>query len=258
MDAPQNNNPTLTPSQVNYAEIALWKQLVRQALTDVRTSTPAFLVDDMDPVTQTVTVQIAIQERVKTKAGAKWYDIPPIVFVPVLMPRAGGYSLTLPPKKGTQGLLIFCDTCFDNWWTNGQSGAPPADNLKQLNAQSASGSQVQNEVRRHHVHDCGFFPGMWSQNNLLSNYSMNSMQLRSDDGTTVVDIADTGVTVTSPAVNVSSDTTSITSSLATQGSLVVGSVLELPGLIGVTSGATTNYLPVTIGGVAYKLLLQLA
>jgi hypothetical protein len=120
-------------------------------------------------------------------------DIPPIIKVPIILPRGGGYGLTLPLKKGDEGLLIFCDTCFDLWWKNGQTNAPKASN-----ADSPSGTQKQLEVRRHYLHDCGFCPGMWSQPNVLSNYSTTSMQLRSDDGTTIVDIAKTGVTVTSP------------------------------------------------------------
>jgi hypothetical protein len=36
---------------------------------------------------------------------------------------------------------------------------------------------------------------MWSQPNKLSNYSANSMQLRADDGTAYVDIAENVVTV---------------------------------------------------------------
>ena len=182
----------LTPTQLTYSEPAQWRQVIRQALADARCASPAFLTKDMQ-ANQTVTVQIAIQERVRPASGkAQWWDIPPIINVPVMLPRGGGYSQTLPLKKGDQGMLVFCDACFDNWWLNGQDAAPKA-----YNASAPSGTQQQLEVRRHHVHDCGFWPGMWSQNNLLPNYSADSMQLRTDDGTTtVLDISQTGVAVT--------------------------------------------------------------
>jgi hypothetical protein len=184
--------PGLSPAQVNYAEPAQWRQIVRQALDDTRCASAAFLVEDVS-AQQTVTVQIAIQERVRPASGkAQWWDVPPIVNVPIIVPRGGGYSITLPLKKGDQGLLIFCDTCFDNWWVNGQDKAPPAANVT-----AASGSQRQLEVRRHHVHDCGFLPGFWSQNNLISNYSTDSLQVRADDGSAVIDVSASGVTVTS-------------------------------------------------------------
>jgi hypothetical protein len=197
--------PGLTPAQLNYAESEQWKQIIKQALADTRCASPAFLVDDMSD-DQTVTVQIALQERVRQPAGQQWMDIPPIVNVPIMVPRGGGFSQTLPLKKGDQGMLIFCDTCFDNWWVNGQDNAPPAANVT-----TPSGSQRQLEIRRHYVHDCGFFPGLWSQNNLIEDYSTNSMQLRADDGSAYVDIASNVVTVsgadevdlTAPTVHVS-------------------------------------------------------
>jgi hypothetical protein len=187
----------LTPSQVNRSESAQWRQIIKQALDDTRCASVAFLTEDMDAATQTVSVQIAIQERVRTAAGPAWMDVPTITKVPILVPRGGGFSLTLPLKKGDEGLLIFCDTCFDLWWTNGQASSPPPTLPAGV---SASGSQRQNEVRRHYVHDCGFFPGMWSQPNVLSNYSTASAQLRSDDGSVSIDLAHSGITLTSPLV----------------------------------------------------------
>lgn len=183
--------PGLTPPQLNYAESEQWKQIIKQSLADTRCASPAFLVEDMNTDKQTVVVQIAIQERVRIPQGQAWHDVPPIVNVPVIFPRGGGFSLTLPLKKGNQGLLIFCDTCFDNWYLNGQDNAPPAANVS-----SPSGSQRQFEIRRHYVHDCGFLPGMGSQNHVLTDYSADSMQLRSDDGNIVLDVSESGVAVT--------------------------------------------------------------
>lgn len=184
--------PGLTPAQLNYAEPTQWRQTIRQALDDTRCATTAFLAEDMDAAKQTVTVQIAIQERVRTRNAAQWWDVPPIVNVPIVTLRGGGACITLPLKKGDQGLLIFCDTCFDNWWLNGQDNAPPAANVS-----SPSGSQRQFEVRRHHVHDCGFLPGMWSQNKALTAYSTNSLQIRMDDRSAIIDVSSSGVAVTS-------------------------------------------------------------
>ena len=143
----------------------------------------------MDATHQTVTVQIAMQERVRFNGQQQWWDVPPIINVPILIPRGGGFSVTLPLKQGDQGMLIFCDTCFDSWWVNGQTAAPPAQNQPPLPGPNPSGSQRQLEVRRHHIHDCGFLPGMWSQNNLLTDYSTTSAQFRSDDTSSIIDVA---------------------------------------------------------------------
>lgn len=196
---PQNYPVPLTPSQLNYAESAQWLQLARQLSVDIRVATPAFLVEDMSAEQQTVSVQIALQERVRPAQGAaQWWDVPPVFQVPVVLPRGGGYALTLPLKKGDEGLLVFCDTCFDNWWLNGASNAPKAANAAADDP--PSGSQQQLEVRRHHFWDCGFVPGMTSQPNRLSAYSASSAQLRNADASTVVDVATGGVTLTGEAV----------------------------------------------------------
>ena len=189
----------LTPSQVIDTPSAQWRQIVRQALSEVRCATPAFLTEDMNATEQTVTVQIAIQERVRlvNSPTAQWWDVPPIVHVPIMTPRGGGYAITLPLKKGDEGMLIFCDACIDNWWAYGQTNSPVADNTG-----VSSGSQRQNEVRRHYVHDCGFYPGLWNQQRLLSGYSTDSLQLRTDDGTTVIDVSATAGVAISTSVAV--------------------------------------------------------
>jgi hypothetical protein len=188
--------PFLSPLQLIRAQSTQWRQIVKQALTDARVASPAIATSDMDPATQTVSVQIAIQEKSQGPTGLITDEtIIPIKMVPVAIPRAGGFAVTLPVKQGDEGLLIFCDACFDLWWQSG-------------------GVQKQNEVRRHHVHDCGFFPGMCSQPNVLADYSTDSLQVRSEDGSVVVDVSDDGVvtTVGSTKLAVSNDEVQATAS----------------------------------------------
>jgi hypothetical protein len=217
----------LTPGQVNRAQSAQWRDLIRQALMEARCACPGFLTTDMDAVEQTVTVQLAIQERVRVvpkasasassaaadtvSAGmaalsggvagavkAQWWDVPPIVHVPIMTPRGGGYAVTLPLKKGDEGMLIFCDACIDLWWRDGQTNSPVANNTH-----VSSGSQRQNEIRRHYIHDCGFYPGLWNHKRLLEDYSTDSLQIRSDDGAVSIDVSLSGVRITAPIVFVS-------------------------------------------------------
>jgi hypothetical protein len=173
------------------AQSAQFRQIVAQALANARVAIPAFLTEDMAS-TQTVTVQIAIQERVRLNNGPAWMDIPPIIMVPIGIPRGGGFSNTLPLKKGDEGFLVFFDACIDFWWVNGQNNSPAPTNPK---GAPSSGSQIQNEVRRHWVHDCVFMPCLWSQPNVLENYSTDSAQMRADDGSAFVDVAENVVTI---------------------------------------------------------------
>ena len=183
--------PNLSPAQVNFAWTEILNGLIRQALNDVRVSVPAIVL--AFNANQTVRVQVAIREIVRTTNGPQNTEIALIDNVPIVLPSAGGFSLTLPIKPGDEGMLVFCDVCIDLWWQRG-------------------GVQNQFERRRHDISDCGFYPGAKSQPNIISNYSTNSAQLRSDDGTVVIDLAETGITLTGPKITLNSPDVEINSS----------------------------------------------
>jgi hypothetical protein len=164
----------------------------------LRCATPGIVVS-FDPDKQTCVVQPAIQEVVllpppglkpladgtpnTTQNIPTTVTIKPIQDVPIVMMRVPGWSITLPIVKGTECLLIFADSCIDGWWQNG-------------------GVQPQFDRRRHDLSDAFALFGPWSQPNVLSDYSTSSMQIRSDDKTVVIDLASSGVTITSPSVTI--------------------------------------------------------
>jgi Phage protein Gp138 N-terminal domain len=182
-----SSTPQLLQSQFHNADTYQWRTFLRQALVDLRVSAPA-IVQSFDPLTQTVTAQIAISEFCKPPfvdgngvtqtASPGWVAINPIHNVPVILPRAGGFCLTFPLKAGDEGLLVFCDSCIDLWWQQGGQQPPPG------------GPIIQNsfERRRHDLTDCGFIPMLGNQTRVLPNYSTESVQLRSDDGTTYIEL----------------------------------------------------------------------
>lgn len=186
---------SLTPEQLNYSDSAQWLRVLKAALMDLRVSIPAIVLS-FNSTEQTVTVQIAVREIVKTSKGPSNVAIQPIYRVPVCFPSGGGYSLTLPLQPGDEGLLVFCDMCIDGWWTRGASTNPTSG----LNTDP----QNQLEQRRHDLTDCGFYPGGRSQPRSLNNYSGNSAQLRSDDGTVVVDVQSNAIVLTAPAISMNS------------------------------------------------------
>jgi hypothetical protein len=64
--------------------------------------------------------------------------------------------------------------CIDAWFSNG-------------------GVQNQIEKRRHDLSDAICIPGIWSQQRLISNYSTSSMQLRTEDGSNMIDVSPSGI-----------------------------------------------------------------
>lgn len=117
------------------------------------------IIQSFDTNTQTVSVKLAIRERLKSSdLTREWVDIPILVDVPIVIPRSGGYAITMPISKGDECLVIFADMCIDAWFSNG-------------------GIQNQIERRRHDLSDAFAILGVWSQPNKISNYDTTSLKI---------------------------------------------------------------------------------
>ena len=90
----------------------------RASANKLRVAVPG-IIESFDPGEQTVTVRVAIREKVLLDGDEKWVDIPLLLDVPIVIPRAGGYCLTLPVQKGDECLVVFGDMCIDAWWQSG-------------------------------------------------------------------------------------------------------------------------------------------
>lgn len=142
----------------------------------------------------TATVQIAIKGVVHTPDGkAQFVNMPLLVDVPVHFPRGGNCTLTFPVAKGDECLVVFAARCIDSWWQSG-------------------GVQVPMEPRIHDLSDGFAFVGFFSQATKISSISTATAQLRSNDGSTYVEVdpagkivnvvAPGGMTLTTPTVTI--------------------------------------------------------
>jgi hypothetical protein len=127
------------------------------------------IIQSFNATAQTVTVQVAIRERVNLNGNLSWETIPLLVDVPIFMPRAGGFTLTMPVTAGDECLVVFGDNCMDAWWQSG-------------------GVQNQVEKRRHDLSDGFAIVGIWSQPRVLPDYKTDAAQLRNDAGDVYVEI----------------------------------------------------------------------
>lgn len=135
---------------------------------DLRVAIPG-IIQTFDPVLQRVTVQPAIRERVILNGQVQMVDIPVLLDVPIVIPRAGGFALTLPVQQGDECLVVFGDMCIDGWFQSG-------------------GVQNQVEKRRHDLSDGFAILGCWSNPRALSGYSTTGAQLRTGDGSIVLEV----------------------------------------------------------------------
>lgn len=155
--------------------------MLDKAKIDVRVAMPG-IVQSFDATEQTVTVQPAIREKVRDQHG-NIVDValPILLDVPIVMPRAGGYALTLPVQVGDECLVILGDTCLNAWWAQG-------------------GVQNQEELRRHDLSDAIAILGPWSQPRVLSGYNTSAAELRTEDGATKITLETGAVTITAGSV----------------------------------------------------------
>lgn len=127
----------------------------------LRVAIPA-IIESFDAGKQTVSVQPAITENIQVgEEAAKATKLPILTDIPICFPRAGGYSITLPIKKGDECLLVFADMCIDGWWQSG-------------------GVQDQMETRRHDLSDAFAIIGTTSQPQKVNAYSSENLQIRTD------------------------------------------------------------------------------
>lgn len=132
----------------------------------------------------TIEAQPATQSLVSTLNSAKqvqqnYVNFPLLVDVPVMMLNAGIFMISMPVKVGDECLVIFADRCIDNWWNSG--GIQP-----QVTNQGVG------ELRFHDLSDGFAIIGPFSKPNVPANISANTLQIRTKDGATYLEIDGSG------------------------------------------------------------------
>lgn len=173
----------LTINDLTNSEEEFYRFLMDAIKFGLRVACPG-IIQTFDPNEQTVTVQPAIRERIRDPKTLtySWVRLPLLVDVPIVLPRAGGFALTLPISPGDECLLVFGDSAMDGWWANG-------------GVQNTPGGE---ELRRHDLSDAYAIVGLWSQPRTLSNYSTVAAQLRTDDGTAYISLSSSGIDLVAP------------------------------------------------------------
>lgn len=136
------------------------------------------VIKAFDASDQSATIQIAMKRIVEIQDdGTKVLeDYPLILKCPVVFPSGGGFTLTFPVSDGDECLVVFADRGIDNWFVSG-SGQQPAS------------------PRKHDINDAIAIVGIRSNPRALDNVSNTAAQIRTDDGTSFVEINNQGVHV---------------------------------------------------------------
>jgi hypothetical protein len=156
------------------------------------------IIQSFDATEQTVTVQCAIREKINMDGNLSWQDIPLLLDVPIIFPRAGNYILTMPIQAGDECLVVFGDSCMDAWWQSG-------------------GVQNQIDCRRHDLSDGYAIVGLYSQPRRISNYSTNTAQLRNLAGSAYVELDGNNINIVGGNVTVSASNFNVTATTKIDG-----------------------------------------
>lgn len=170
------------------------REALKQFGRKLRVSIPAIVVS-FDEVRQVVSVQPAVTEVIRKNAVPTIVELPQIDDVPIGLPSAGGWDMTFPIQQGDECDLVFQDMAFDLWWQNG-----------------GVQNQPDGVLFRHNLFDAVAWFGLRNQQRVLANYSTTSVQIRNEDQSTVLDLADDAITATAQNVNIVTPVASVAAS----------------------------------------------
>lgn len=213
---------------------------LENAQSQMWTALPS-VVTAVDLSKQTVSVQPSVQGNISAPDGSSQsVNLPLLVDVPIVWPRAGGFALTFPIVAGDEVLVVFASRCIDAWWQSGGVG-------------------VQAEVRMHDLSDGFAVLAPTSQPKKLSNVSSSNVQLRDEAGTTYVEIASggkikllgaTSIDINAPTVNIAATNLNINGSTNMTGQVTQTGGMSIGGITfgthkhsdpqGGTTGGPTN------------------
>jgi hypothetical protein len=198
---------------------------LENAQSQIWTATPA-IVQAVNLAAQTLSVQPAIQGTLSNPDGTtQTVNLPLLVDVPIVWPRAGGFALTFPIAVGDEVLVVFGARCIDSWWQSGSVGAPA-------------------EARMHDLSDGFAILAPTSQPKKFANVSSTNVQLRDTAGTTYVEITPGGKArvVGASAIDIEAPTINLNGSSAVN---VTAPTIALNGQVTQASGSFS------IGGIVF-------
>lgn len=135
---------------------------------DLWTSLPG-RIKSFNPEKQTATVEVMYKPR----HNGEPVDMPDLLEVPVMLPRAGGFVVTSPVKEGDGVMLQFASRDISNWHGKGEK------------AEAAS-------QRMHDLSDAIAILGLEPSTKALANYNNENFEIRSIDGKTKIEITPDG------------------------------------------------------------------
>ena len=160
------------------------RALINKIKCDIRCAAPG-IIKKFDVAKQTVDVQLVTREKFADQGQMKSFKIPELGDVPICMPRAGNFIITMPIEVGDECLVVFADTCIDDWF---QRGGEENEQITGI---------------RHDLSDAIAICGIWNQKRVIDSYSTDSVQIRNENGDNYIELKDDEVNIkTTSKINI--------------------------------------------------------
>lgn len=202
---------------------------LESAQAQIWTALPG-IISGVDLAKQTVSVQPSVQGTTTNPDGSSNnVNMPVLVDVPIVWPKAGGFALTFPVVAGDEVLVVFSSRCIDSWWQSGGVGAPA-------------------EARMHDLSDGFAILAPSSQSKKYNNVSSANVQLRDEAGTTYVELAPGGkvkvlaasqLDLEAPTINMKATQINLSGNISYAGNGGTGT-FQLAGNLVHTAGSITS------------------
>lgn len=135
---------------------------------EIYTALPGRIVS-FDPSTQRATVELMHRPLFNGEPAA----MPNLIEVPVVMPRGGGFAFTFPIRAGDGVQVMFQSRDMETYYEQG-TAAPAAT------------------LRMHDLSDAVAVPGLEPAPRALGSFNPSSIEIRSEDGQTKIEITSAG------------------------------------------------------------------
>ncbi|MCH8821326.1 hypothetical protein IID23_02260 [Patescibacteria group bacterium] len=224
------------------SRIGTFEQLISIAITnrlkEVHTCLPGFIVS-FNASSQLAEVQPAIKRLL---IGDRIISIPKLINVPVVLVKAGDFTITLPITAGDECLLFFSERSIDTWIDFGEERKP-------------------NDIRMHDYSDCFALPCSTSKPSATTSFSTTDLEIRNLAGdTSIILKEDKNIEVNTPVkVTITAPNTLIDGNLEVTGTTKLDDTLEVDGVstlnadLGITgtSTATVDHLSAGKSGASH-------
>ena len=165
----------------------LYDMLIHKIKFEIRCCAPG-IFKSFNSEKQTVTVQLVTKEKIVIDGNLESKKIPLLVDVPIFMPRAGDFVITMPIRENDECLVCFADTCIDDWFQRG------GEENEQLSG------------RRHDLSDAFALCGVWNQTRVITNYSTDSVVIRNETNQDSIELKNGEININSfSTVNVNAN-----------------------------------------------------